>query len=587
MTRLPARLLDWRTTWQRRRILRRSSGWRRGRGWRSSRWAIARARGRRSAHCRRSSRARPRQGGPWSSTSRRCCQATPSCCRGPRCWIRSVSFFARRRHRSRSYKKRWRGSAPTQRHTSSLTGRPHPRPTWPRCFRPPARDLHVSRGGLPPDVRRAGRLGEGARRGSSDRRDRRRGDGRRPVRAPGVAMSVLLGARAGGWRAGDWYAARTRRASIVLGGLALALALAYAIAIVASEGDPWLVLPLIALVIVLGICAHPVAGVFLVFATVILFEQFSIPFLSPITADTHIYENLSEYTPIPLRLSIVDLLLLLTLASWAARRFRAQRAVFRMGAFGWAIALYGAVFVIGMAIGALRGSWDPVAALAELPRRGLVLGAVVALLLGGYILAFGQDSGPLGEPIRAVRSVADPSAVSVRDQLSTAWRDIEDRNIEYTMRQLPLTGVGLGQQYLFQEEPPKLWGFTYWRYTTHNAVLWLWLKAGPLGGFALWFLVARVLIVGSHLFVGLRDPWLRWMATLPVLLVLVQLVFSSVELGLTYSRTMICLGTVLGLGAVVFELGRPALASAPAPSRGGSIVARGQARNLRPYARAR
>ena len=528
-------------------------------------------------------------------------------------------------------------------------------------------------------------------------------------------MSVLLGARAGGWRAGDWYAARTRRASIVLGGLALALALAYAIAIVASEGDPWLVLPLIALVIVLGICAHPVAGVFLVFATVILFEQFSIPFLSPITADTHIYENLSEYTPIPLRLSIVDLLLLLTLASWAARRFRAQRAVFRMGAFGWAIALYGAVFVIGMAIGALRGSWDPVAALAELrgpfyvclcyflaanlirgraqvaacvsifvalvgvkavegilsyqqslgvpynveavtshedvvffdaaiglflvaalvgvrtklatallfllplilitelfterrvafvalgtlalalmflalaamPRRGLVLGAVGALLLGGYILAFGQDSGPLGEPIRAVRSVADPSAVSVRDQLSTAWRDIEDRNIEYTMRQLPLTGVGLGQQYLFQEEPSKLWVFTYWRYTTHNAVLWLWLKAGPLGGFALWFLVARVLIVGSNLFVGLRDPWLRWMATLPVLLVLVQLVFSSVELGLTYSRTMICLGTVLGLGAVVFELGRPALASAPAPSRGGPIVARGQARNLRPYARAR
>ena len=117
------------------------------------------------------------------------------------------------------------------------------------------------------------------------------------------------------------------------------------------------------------------------------------------------------------------------------------------------------------------------------------------------------------------------------------------------MQQLPLTGVGLGQQYLFREEPPRLWGFPYWRYTTHNAVLWLWLKAGPLGGLALWFLVARSVILGAAWHVRLADPWMRWVAALPVFLVLSQLVFSSVDLGLSYSRTMIVFGTVLGLAA--------------------------------------
>jgi len=38
-------------------------------------------------------------------------------------------------------------------------------------------------------------------------------------------------------------------------------------------------------------------------------------------------------------------------------------------------------------------------------------------------------------------------------------------------------------------------------------------------------------------------------------------VFSSVELGLTYSRTMIVLGTVLGLGAFLADRASPALRS--------------------------
>jgi len=84
-------------------------------------------------------------------------------------------------------------------------------------------------------------------------------------------------------------------------------------------------------------------------------------------------------------------------------------------------------------------------------------------------------------------------------------------------------------------------------------VLWLWLKAGAFGAFALWFLVTRAVLLGTSLFRRVQEPSLRWYVTLPVLLVLAQVVFSSVDLGLTYSRTMIVLGASLGLAAFVAE----------------------------------
>jgi len=83
----------------------------------------------------------------------------------------------------------------------------------------------------------------------------------------------------------------------------------------------------------------------------------------------------------------------------------------------------------------------------------------------------------------------------------------------------------------------------------------MWLKAGPLGAFALWFLVARVLLVASSAYVRLRDPALRAAAAVIVGLTVIQIVFSSVDLGLTYSRTMIVLGVTLGLGALIVRSG--------------------------------
>jgi O-antigen ligase len=494
-------------------------------------------------------------------------------------------------------------------------------------------------------------------------------------------MSQTFLEHAAGWRLSDWYALRARRRHIIACALALAFAALYAAAIVASDGNAILVVSLVALLVALVVMTNTTVGLYLLFGAAILFEQWEVAGVTPITANARLFQNLSAYTPIPLRLSLVDLLAFLTVASFGLRLALAKQPALRAGPFGWPVAAYGAVFAIGAVVGAARGGQNLDAALAEAraplqlcllyfltanlirergqvwvlawvfvaltavkglqglfnyqeaaslglsleavtgredvvffdvavglllvmailkartrlafalaavlpliflaellterrfgfvalgavvlvialltlvddPHRGLVFVVLGAVAVGAYLVLFWDNDGPLGEPARALRSVLGDRTISVRDQLSNRWRDIENHNIAYTVRQLPLTGVGVGQAYLFQLEPPAPNFFAYWRYMTHNALLWLWLKAGPLGALALWFLVARVVLVCSALYVRLRDPGLRPVALLPVVLLVTQIVFSSVELGLTYSRSMIVLGTGLGLGAFLIE----------------------------------
>lgn len=481
-----------------------------------------------------------------------------------------------------------------------------------------------------------------------------------------------------------------RRQPLVLTILALTSAVAYALAIVNSGGDVLLVFPLVGAIVVLGVLAHPAIGLYVLFSSAILFEQFTIAGIVPVTSLTRFFVNVNAYTPFPVRLSIADLLMLLTAAALVVQRLRANGQRLRAGAFGWAVLGYVGIFVVGTVIGVTRGgAWNADVALAELrapfhlglayfltanlvrdPRQltvfmwlfvlasgvkavqtifnyfeasslsytlrtfithedvvfiGVAIAlALVAVLLGvrtrlarvlialqplfviaelvanrrvglialgvtlmaivllslfthprrvalllvcgsvglaGYAMFFWDAVGPAAEPLRALRTVFDSTATSLTDQYSSAWRDIEHQNIGYTMRQVPFTGVGVGQRYFFERQPDEI-PFQYWRFITHDALLWLWLKAGPLGAFALWFLVARAALVGAALFRRVGEPSLRWVVALPVALIVMQVVFSSVDLGLTYSRTMIVMGASLGLAAFVAERHPPSRAAA-------------------------
>ena len=493
------------------------------------------------------------------------------------------------------------------------------------------------------------------------------------------------------WPTTDFYAARAQRRRLILALGALAVAAAYATLVVATGGSILLLVPLGGALVLGAIIARPVAGIYFLACSATLFEQFDLPKNTPLTAQTHVYQNLIAFTPIPLRFSVIDLLMLVTLVVWAARTI-ASRTRPRVGPFAWPVGLYLAAFVVGTAIGVARGGFDENAALSEVrapvyvailyfltadlirtraqvavllwsfallvgvkalqgigtyltsagyldevtghedvvffnvclalalvasilglrtrltlalwlltpvvmtaelftqrragfvgmgiilvatallflirdTRRGLLLVGVGALCMGAYLPLFWDNDGAIGQPIRAVRAALGDPDVSVRDQLSDEYRVLEDHNIAFTMKQVPITGVGVGQAYFIDLQPPRLpASFTYWQYITHNALLWLWLKAGPLGAFALWFLVSRALLVIGGLWRRLADPELQLFATVPLAFVLGQVIFSSVELGLTYSRTMILFGTALGMTAFLVAA-RRAEATAPEPAR--------------------
>lgn len=488
----------------------------------------------------------------------------------------------------------------------------------------------------------------------------------------------MSAAEARGWRSGSDEVTQARSGSIALGALAIVAAGAYAAGLVATEGDPLLAAPLVGALVGLAVFARPVVGLYLLVGAALLFEQFEISGIAPLTAQTHFFENFTTFSAVPLRLSASDLLALMTLASWAVRRVIRSNPPARGAPFGWAVAAYGLAFLFAAAVGAARGgAWDPIVMLAEArgafylcllyflaanlvrergqvvvllwefvlivgvkglqgignyaemlngpnrfeavtahedvvffdvaialllimaalrvrgrlfyillalqpivlvaelltqrrsafaaltaalvvvalmaavdrPRATLIVLAIGMLVTTGYSATFWNSSSRLAEPVRFIREVVDPSSVAGRDRSSNAWREIENANIAYTVRQLPLTGVGLGQQYLFQQEPPALTTFVYWRYIAHNALLWLWLKAGPFGAFAFWFLVGQIVLRGVRLYRQLEDPFLRVAASFPVLLTVTQVVFSSVDLGLTYNRTMTVLGVALGVAA--------------------------------------
>lgn len=182
-------------------------------------------------------------------------------------------------------------------------------------------------------------------------------------------------------------------------------------------------------------------------------------------------------------------------------------------------------------------------------RRSLFLRIVpiVVIGLGIYIPLFWNGTGALSQPIRSVRSIFAPT--TERDRSSNAWRELENINIDYNLRTEPITGLGFGRPYSFIVAQPPLdaTGFTYWRYIAHNAIYWVWMKMGLVGFILFWNLIGSVIVLGLVMFRRLQDGYLRTLALTVAGVTIMQVIFSYGDLGLTYSRSMIFLGCMLGI----------------------------------------
>jgi hypothetical protein len=123
--------------------------------------------------------------------------------------------------------------------------------------------------------------------------------------------------------------------------------------------------------------------------------------------------------------------------------------------------------------------------------RAAVIAAPFVALYGAA--GWGSESG-IFAPVQTVRSVIDSKA-----DASTEWRDLENYDIFFTLRQAPLLGTGYGHGYVEVVKLPAIsQAYALYRFIPHNSILSLFAYGGVVGFFALWsmpvvgvFLAAR------------------------------------------------------------------------------------------------
>ena len=107
----------------------------------------------------------------------------------------------------------------------------------------------------------------------------------------------------------------------------------------------------------------------------------------------------------------------------------------------------------------------------KLNRVGLMS---LPLVLGYVAAGWGSDSG-IFKPVKVLRSAVDSSA-----DTSTAWRDLENFNLVFTLRNFPLTGVGYGNGF-WEMWPMPVVSYDLERYVPHNSILGVYCYGGYIG----------------------------------------------------------------------------------------------------------
>jgi hypothetical protein len=215
--------------------------------------------------------------------------------------------------------------------------------------------------------------------------------------------------------------------------------------------------------------------------------------------------------------------------------------------------------------------WVMVMSAPRSRRRYLLISAVV----GAVALAYGYvgwdaPRSPLTLPVYAARSVIAPESTdqrSLHDTQSSTWRKVENLNVQHTIQQFPLLGIGFGQQFQmwYREQSLDATGFWAWRYINHNSIYWLWNKVGAIGFGAFWLLIGSALILGWSAFRRLPDCELKVSVATCVALVAMEMIYSYGDVSLTVGRNMTALAIVLGLLASLDRMaGAP---SGPATAR--------------------
>ncbi len=118
---------------------------------------------------------------------------------------------------------------------------------------------------------------------------------------------------------------------------------------------------------------------------------------------------------------------------------------------------------------------------------------IVAPIVLVYIIVGWGSQGGVFKPVQVIRSAVDSSS-----DTSTAWRDLENFNLIFTLRQFPIAGLGYGHGF-WEMWPMPAVDYSLERYVPHNSILGLLCYGGWLG----YMLITALWVAG--IFFGIRS----------------------------------------------------------------------------------
>lgn len=206
-------------------------------------------------------------------------------------------------------------------------------------------------------------------------------------------------------------------------------------------------------------------------------------------------------------------------------------------------------------------AWLVVIVVKPSGRRKHVIAFLVCMTLGiGYVAMTSHTHSWYAEPARAVMAIVSPDPTDARDAGSNLYRLIENYDLLYTERQNQLLGYGFGKPFLQPGTLPNIGSIDpIYLYVPHNTIYWVWMRAGPLGFFGLWYLLGSIIMQGAGAARRLKDRYLQVVAIYVVAVVFMEVIVAYADYQLFNFRNVIFLGLLAGL---LMRL--PALDSQPA-----------------------
>ena len=109
-------------------------------------------------------------------------------------------------------------------------------------------------------------------------------------------------------------------------------------------------------------------------------------------------------------------------------------------------------------------------------------------------------------------------------------------------------GLGFGKPFLEPILLPDISGLDiYYLYIPHNTIYWIWMRLGPIGYLALWYLFGAIIVRGCIIVRNLKDKYLQLVAIYIVAMIIMEIIVAFADYQLSFYRNVIYVGMLAGI----------------------------------------